>query len=463
MKKIISITLTITPATKSSTLLLVATPLKGVTAAKMVMYLIAAVITCLMLTLNSCTSEVTSQIPTETKTPSQTQAQTTSETAPPSEIAAKTPDSDIPESFEGKIAIITLPQGEGEAWNTAMPVIKKYGEDKVIHVSWPGNFMEEQEEMINIVEELGKNPEIKAIIVNPAVIGTTRAFNKLRETRDDIFEVFCEPEISAKWGSRAKDITQTANLSLVRDFSGMISEMVKQAQNLGAKTFVQCCFPRHMNLTIYQSIWDTLIPQECEKLGIKYEIAWHPDPASDIGLAGAQQFAMEDISRLVEEYGKDTAFFSRDCTIQSAIIKAVLDAGAIYPSPCCPSPYHGFVEVVDIRYGELYYPIKRNKDIIAQTKAVLAVKGMLGRVSTWPVSDNYMYTAVGAEYAIKWINGEVPKEGIDVDVLKQLMEDYAGVSVYLTPYKDEYPYTDEGTGDTYDNFLMMTMDYITFE
>jgi hypothetical protein len=49
------------------------------------------------------------------------------------------------------------------------------------------------------------------------------------------------------------------------------------------------------------------------------------------------------------------------------------------------------------------------------------------------------YTLSAAEYAIKWINGEVPKEGIDVGVLKQIMEDYAGVEVFLTPYKDEAP------------------------
>ena len=40
---------------------------------------------------------------------------------------------------------------------------------------------------------------------------------------------------------------------------------------------------------------------------------------------------------------------------------------------------------------------------------------------------------------------------------------FAGVGVFLTPYTDEYPYTENGTGETYDNFLLMRMDYITFE
>jgi len=43
------------------------------------------------------------------------------------------------------------------------------------------------------------------------------------------------------------------------------------------------------------------------------------------------------------------------------------------------------------------------------------------------------------------------------------MADYAGVEVFLTPYTDQYPYTEFGTGETYDNYLMMRMDYIIFD
>ena len=49
------------------------------------------------------------------------------------------------------------------------------------------------------------------------------------------------------------------------------------------------------------------------------------------------------------------------------------------------------------------------------------------------------------------------KEGVDVEVLKELMEDFADVEVHLSPY------TDEETGETYESFLLMLMDYIIFE
>jgi len=73
-----------------------------------------------------------------------------------------------------------------------------------------------------------------------------------------------------------------------------------------------------------------------------------------------------------------------------------------------------------------------------------------------------MYAAVAADYAFAWINGEVRQDGIDRGFLKQLMMDYAGVEVFLTPYTDAYPYTEEGSGEIFDSFLLVRMGYTTF-
>ena len=98
-----------------------------------------------------------------------------------------------------------------------------------------------------------------------------------------------------------------------------------------------------------------------------------------------------------------------------------------------------------------------------EARKILAEKNMLGRISSWPAEDYSAMIRASAEYAIKWINGEVPKEGVDKEVLTQLITDYIGVQAYLTPYIDGYPYVDGGTGETFDNFLLMRMDYITIE
>ena len=91
------------------------------------------------------------------------------------------------------------------------------------------------------------------------------------------------------------------------------------------------------------------------------------------------------------------------------------------------------------------------QELIVRTRAALAENNMLGRLSTWPVKDYFMYTFVSAEYALMRISGEVSKKRIDVAVLKRLMEDYAGVEVFLNPYADKD-----------DNHLLMRMEYITY-
>ncbi len=94
-------------------------------------------------------------------------------------------------------------------------------------------------------------------------------------------------------------------------------------------------------------------------------------------------------------------------------------------------------------------------DVIEQTRVVLANKNELGRISNWPVIVDFASTHIGVEYAIKWINGEVPKEEIDLEVLKEIMEEYAGVSASLRPYEDE-------DGTVYYNYFMFLLDYTVY-
>ena len=92
--------------------------------------------------------------------------------APAAEAAAK----------KGKVAIVTntVSQNE-EEYRSAQEMVKKYG-DRIVHVTWPDNFMAEQEQMVSIVAKLAYDPEIKALIINQAVPGTNAAVDKLLET-----------------------------------------------------------------------------------------------------------------------------------------------------------------------------------------------------------------------------------------------------------------------------------------
>lgn len=349
------------------------------------------------------------------------------------------------EAFEGIIAIVTntLSQNE-EEYRSAELMVDRYGEDKIMHVLWPDNFMTEQEQMISTITKIGSNPDVKGLIINQAVPGTNAAVDKLLETRDDIFISYCTPQ------ENPPDVAQRADLILNPDELTMGDNIPMQAQKLGAETLVHYSFPRHMSIVMLAARRDLMI-DKCEEIGLEFYDATAPDPTSDVGVPGAQQFILEDVPKLVERFGKDTAFFSTNCAMQTPLIKATVDEGAIYPQPCCPSPYHGFPSALGIE--STGYSVDAMANVISETAKVLKDKGVLGRFSTWPVPVAMMNTVASTEYIVEWINGNVGDE-LDIEVLEEKMAEYAELTVTTSPYTEE--------GLEIPHFRLIIMDFLTY-
>lgn len=349
---------------------------------------------------------------------------------------------------KGKVAIITntLSQNE-EEYRSAEQMKEKYG-DRIVHELWPDNFMAEQEQMVSIVAKIASDPDIKALIINQAVPGTNAAVDKLLETRDDMFIVYCTPQ------ENPPDVATRANLILQPDELKMGDNIPIQAKKLGAKTIVHYSFPRHMSQVLLSSR-RALMKDMSKEIGIEFVDATAPDPTGDQGVTGAQQFILEDVPKMIAKYGKDTAFFSTNCSMQIPLIKATLDGGGIYPQPCCPSPYHGYPAALGIE--STGYSADSMKNVIAETTRILTEKGAIGRFSTWPVPVAMMFTVSGTEYALKWIDGEVGKE-LDVKVLENLMADYANVAVETTSYAE----TVDGKTVEYPTYKLIIMDFLTY-
>lgn len=400
---------------------------------------------CLVLSMVGCNNGTTTTEPAATTEPAKTEETpaATAETPVASDV--------IPYDGFGKVAIVTntLSQNE-EEYRSAQQMVDKYGEEKIVHVLWPDNFMAEQEQMVSIVAKIASDPEIKALIINQAVPGTNAAVDKLLETRDDMFIVYSTPQ------ENPPDVSSRADLILQPDELKMGDNIPVQAQKLGAKTFVHYSFPRHMSQVLLSSRRE-LMKAKCAELGIEFVDATAPDPTGDSGVTGAQQFILEDVPKMVAQYGKDTAFFSTNCSMQIPLIKACVDAGAIYPQPCCPSPYHGFPTALGIESGD--YSEDSLQHVIDETTRILDEKGVLGRFSTWPVPVAMMSTVGSTEYAIKWMAGEIAdKDTLDMAVLEQCMADYAGVAVVTSPYAE----TANGNTVTYDNYRLIIMDFLTY-
>jgi hypothetical protein len=201
---------------------------------------------------------------------------------------------------------------------------------------------------------------------------------------------------------------------------------------MGAKTFVYYSFPRHQARDPIAK-GRVALEETCKKYGIKFIFATSPDPMSDAGVAGSQQFILEDVKRKVAEYGKDTAFFSTNIGQAEPLVKATLETKAIFTMPSDPSPFTAFPGALGIsiptdKIGDAAY-------IEGEISRILKDNGMSGRMGLWSVPLLSMFLKGGVEYAMAYLNGEFTNKNDSAQLKKGLERAAAGAPVGLRPYE----------------------------
>ncbi len=259
-----------------------------------------------------------------------------------------------------KIGIMTgtVSQGEDE-FRAGQMVVAKYGADHVKMVTYPDNFMQEQETVISQLVGLSSDPDVKVIVVGQAVPGTVAAVRKIREKRPDILigmiEAHEDPDI----------VNATADISIQPDQLARGRTIVDVAHKMGVTDLVHYSFPRHMSMELLARRRD-IMKQACAADGIKFHFVTAPDPMGEGGLPATQQFVMEDVPRELKQYGPKTAFFSTNCGMMDPMIRTVLNGGGYVPEQCCPSPTHGYPTALGIaippdKAGDFAYINAENK------------------------------------------------------------------------------------------------------
>jgi len=355
--------------------------------------------------------------------------------------------------FPGVIAIVTndVAQNE-EEFRSAEAIVARYGADKVTHVTWPTNFMAEQEQMVTIVARLAAMREVNALLINQAVPGTIAATDRLRQTRDDIFVIFCNPQ------ENPNDVARRANLVINTDDFARGPQFVRQAQAMGARTIIHYSFPRHMGVVLIAARRD-LMRDEAARLGIEFLDATAPDPTGDAGVTGTQQFMLEDIPRMIARHGPNTAFFGTNCAMQPPMITRILEGRAIYPEPCCPSPTHAFPAALGID------ATGRGTDMpwmVDQITRAVAARGMTGRLSTWPAPASMAWTGGGVNYAVEVLNGRAPRDRIDERILGEAMSAYFRELLGEELSVGIRSFPDPASGQNIDNYKLVIMNHLTF-
>ena len=135
----------------------------------------------------------------------------------------------------------TVSQGEDE-YRAAEQIAAKYP-GRVLHVTYPDNFMQEQETTISNIESLAADPNVKGIIIGQAVPGSIAAIRKIKRRRKDIVFVLWEPH------EDPDQVSKEADLIFGNDNVTRGKTIPRLAKKMGATKLIHYSFPRHMPYT----------------------------------------------------------------------------------------------------------------------------------------------------------------------------------------------------------------------
>ena len=244
-------------------------------------------------------------------------------------------DGDVAATY--KIGIVTGSVSQSEDDRRGAEAFQaEYGEDMVTLAIYPDNFTEELETTIQNIVNLSSDPDMKAIIVNQAVPGTTEAFRKIKESRPDII---C---IAGEAHEDLPEIGSAADRVCNNDFVSRGYLIIRTAHELGCDTFVHISFPRHL---AYETMSRRLaiMKAACEEFGMKLVEETAPDPTSDVGVSGAQAYILEKVPEWVQKYGQNAAYFCTNDAHTEPLLKQLVEYGGyfIVADLPCPLPWTG--------------------------------------------------------------------------------------------------------------------------
>ena len=317
----------------------------------------------------------------------------------------------------------------------------KYGEDMVKLAIYPDNFTEELETTIQTIVNLSDDPLMKAIIVNQAVPGTAEAFRQIKERRPDII---C---IAGEAHEDLPVIGEAADLVTNNDFVARGYLMIRTAHELGCKTFVHISFPRHMSYeTMSRRV--AVMQAACEEFGMDFVLETAPDPTSDVGIAGAQAYILENAPLWIEKYGKDSAYFCTNDAHTEPLLKQLLAYGGCFIEADLPSPLMGYPGALGLDLTEAGGDFEK---ILAAVEAGVVEKGGAGRFGTWAFSYGYTLSAGLSQHAYNVLTGE--SELADIDDISKAFQTFSGEAEW-----NGSSYTNADTGVKSENVFLVYQD-----
>ncbi len=344
----------------------------------------------------------------------------------------------------------TVSQGEDEV-RGAEALIKEYGAVRnggiIQHITMPDDYMEEQETTISEISGFSDDRRMRAVVVTQGVPGTTEAFREIYDMRSDIMCIAAVPHEDPSL------ITSSADLAVSGNFVAEGYLQIKTAAALGCKVFVHISFPRHLSMeSVMRS--KAIMEEACKDFGIRFVSLSSPDPLSeDVGVAGAQQFIMENVPIWLDRYGQDTAFYcTNDAQIEPLIAQVLKYGGYIVNANLLSYPGALGIDLKDVA-GDF-------EAMLSRVEETVIAKGGAGRLGTSEFSDLFTYAAGLGQLAINGIEAEKAGQTFDIrniDNIEAAFMKYTPGCVWTGEN-----YIDSVSGVTYHNLVLFYQDTYIF-
>lgn len=318
----------------------------------------------------------------------------------------------------GKIAIVVGDRNQSpEAYAAANEIAGLYP-DSVMLLKYADNFYNDPNAVLSVASAAAENSAVKAILFADGVKGTGAAVRAVREARDDICIVVCNPH-------EGTVEMKGADLMISVDFPALGKSMVAKAKEMGAENFVLYTTERHLRYSSVVALRRAL-ELACEEQSLTFKAENSVD-LYDNGrsLEAAKLYLAEDAPRKETKFGKKTALICTEPQVQGALAAQAADHGMVMPGTFLPSPIALAADLgVDMAGHET-----DSKYALEQLRA--KETGAAGHVATWSFSTYKAFTHAAFDYAVSVVNGKETKP--TAETVKRRIEKYtAGASVTVS-------------------------------
>ena len=322
----------------------------------------------------------------------------------------------------------------------------RYGDERVIRAEYPDNFTQDPQVVIDTIVNLAKDPDMKAIIVDPAVDGTAEGFIQVKARRPDIL---C---FAGEAYDKFEDLTYNADLICCNDFISRGYMIVRTAHEMGCTSLTHITFARHL---VYETVSRraAVMEEACKDFGMDFYMEYAPDPSSYLGVEGARDYIDQNVPEWIEKHGTNSAYFVTSDVYLEPLLQEILEYGGYFIEGNIPTLLTGYPEVFHLdftgRESEVYNTVIEVQDAIVQ-------RGGAGRIGGCAYPYGFTICAGLAQHAMNVIDGTSELKDVD-DILKAFEVFSPGAIWKISEYTSADP------DDKTDNAYLAFQDTIIFD